>query len=436
MFALLTIAGFAQGATPDAMEYVREHRKAHAALVSKKLDDARSGFERCSTLSPDNPTIAYERACVEARAAQTTRALDFLERAVEWGYLDADVAGWDEDLASLRKEKRFIAALERMRKLAPTLRGAPRNVRVLDGGNGDLSLDVAADPSGSFVAVAQQSGVIQLLDAATGHALRSSPPLGSPVWALAVDNSGASVAALTWDGKLHFWAVDGKSPPLTLPAIEGPEAWERLRSPSGGRVEFDSTGERVLVSGEHRGASVLSAQGVHLRAWREAKLHDVEPKWSPGGDCIAIADGASVIFSGVPTDPGAWPTLDAGDAVNCIGFHPDGRRVATGHDACLRLWDLPSRTLLFEHRLDGLARCAALEFSPDGARVAARVCHGPNESSSVLVLDAGTGKVLGSAQCRKEEWSAGHEARWSEDSNRLWFACLQEKAPLMELTLE
>ncbi|HUR28929.1 MAG TPA: hypothetical protein VM509_12135, partial [Planctomycetota bacterium] len=124
------------------------------------------------------------------------------------------------------------------------------------------------------------------------------------------------------------------------------------------------------------------------------------------------------------------------DAVNCIGFHPDGLRVATGHDECLRLWDLPSRTLLFEHRLDALARCAALEFSPDGARVAARVCHGPHESSSVLVLDGASGKVLGSAQCRKEEWSAGHEARWSEDSNRLWFACLQEKAPLMELTLE
>src|SRR5689334_18806811 len=107
MHALLTLALIAQGPDHDALDYLREHRNAHAALVSKradKLDAARAGFEHCLALSPDNPTVEYELACVEARAAQTPKALELLERAVDFGYLDADVAAWDEDLASLRKE--------------------------------------------------------------------------------------------------------------------------------------------------------------------------------------------------------------------------------------------------------------------------------------------------------------------------------------------
>src|SRR5687767_6996548 len=119
MNALILLVLVGQEPARDPMAYVRAHREADAALVAGRLDEARSGMLQCLLLSPGNATAAYALACTEARAGRTDAALDWLERAAQWGYADAEVAVWDGDLASVREQRRFMAAAEVMRQNAP-----------------------------------------------------------------------------------------------------------------------------------------------------------------------------------------------------------------------------------------------------------------------------------------------------------------------------
>lgn len=60
----------------------------------------------------------YNAACCAALLGESDRALGLLGRAVDAGFRDADLAGADADLESLRRDPRFLALLERMRASA------------------------------------------------------------------------------------------------------------------------------------------------------------------------------------------------------------------------------------------------------------------------------------------------------------------------------
>ena len=61
---------------------------------------------------------AYDLACAQARAGDTRRAVDSLERARELGYTDVEGAATDPDLASLQGMSSFDAWLNSLRKSA------------------------------------------------------------------------------------------------------------------------------------------------------------------------------------------------------------------------------------------------------------------------------------------------------------------------------
>jgi Zn-dependent protease len=71
------------------------------------------GFRRRPTA-----TGAYDLACALARAGDTRRAVDSLERARELGYTDVEAAATDPDLASLHGMSSFEAWLNSLRKNA------------------------------------------------------------------------------------------------------------------------------------------------------------------------------------------------------------------------------------------------------------------------------------------------------------------------------
>jgi adenylate cyclase len=74
-----------------------------------RLEEGLSADERLVALAPEDPNIRYNLACSQALLGRTEHALDTLERAVELGYDDAAHLLEDEDLASLRGERRFRA---------------------------------------------------------------------------------------------------------------------------------------------------------------------------------------------------------------------------------------------------------------------------------------------------------------------------------------
>jgi len=70
---------------------------------------------RLVELVPQSSTAYYNLACSYALLGRNQEAIDSLEQAVKLGYDDGDFMLQDEDLASLREEKRFRALLERIR---------------------------------------------------------------------------------------------------------------------------------------------------------------------------------------------------------------------------------------------------------------------------------------------------------------------------------
>src|SRR5687767_5218721 len=170
MNALILLVLVGQEPARDPMVYLRTHREADAALVAGRLDEARSGMLQCLRLSPGNATVAYALACTEARAGRSEAALDWLERAAQWGYADAEVAAWDGDLASLRGEFRYRAAVEVMRSGPRGSKGPARFVRIVDHRVTWEVNEVAVHPTGSCLAVGRSSGIVELLDGRTGRA--------------------------------------------------------------------------------------------------------------------------------------------------------------------------------------------------------------------------------------------------------------------------
>src|SRR6185295_16673271 len=154
----------------------------------------------CLELAPKNPTVGYALACVEARAGKTEAALELLERAVAWGYPDAAVALWDQDLASLRSSPRFAAAVRDMDTQVTNRRAEGWVISLKDASV--LSGDVAVDPKGKFAVVGMHDGTLMILDGRSGQRLRTLPSLGSQVWAMDLNPTGERAAVLTWDGNL------------------------------------------------------------------------------------------------------------------------------------------------------------------------------------------------------------------------------------------
>src|SRR5262249_16298439 len=80
------------------------------------------------------PEGAYDVACALARAGDSRKAVEYLERAKELGYSDVDAAATDPDLASLHGLPAFDTSLSSLPKSATSCPGPDRGAT--GGGHG------------------------------------------------------------------------------------------------------------------------------------------------------------------------------------------------------------------------------------------------------------------------------------------------------------
>lgn len=80
---------------------------AEEALETERFDEAIEYLEGCLQLVPRNATTAYHLACAHAREGRVDEALSWLDKSVDWGWIDAAVMHWDNDLKPLRESERF-----------------------------------------------------------------------------------------------------------------------------------------------------------------------------------------------------------------------------------------------------------------------------------------------------------------------------------------
>jgi WD40 repeat protein len=120
--------------------------------------------------------------------------------------------------------------------------------------------------------------------------------------------------------------------------------------------------------------------------------------YRPDGKVIATAGGTpaggrgdlncGVQFWDADSGEPAGPPLSHTRRVWCVGYHPDGRTVATGSDRTVRLWDVAAGKLV--RQLDGHSDDVhGVAFSPDG-----RVLASAGDDHTVRLWDADTGRLL------------------------------------------
>lgn len=434
-------------APPRWASYARAFAEADEALGRGALGGARAAFERCLELSPANPTVAYGLASTESRAGEREAALAWLERAIEWGFRDGSLARWDEDLAALHGEARFVKLLEGL----PEATVEQPRMLVEPPEDSPWPRAVSIDPAGERVLVGYDDGTLELLDVRAGELVRSLRPRESTVWKTVFSPDGASFAALFHDGTLGIWKTAGGEAVLLGRAVGESRRAEQWREAmgvedlgpyeAGARAEWSfgavlapaPAGERLVVAaGEDRGAGLWTWSGERVIEWDLEELPQVSYRhvplvWSPDGGSIALATlGSDVRFFDGRT--GAERSrLSCPSPIRTLDFHPAGERMATGHDdGYVREWKLADGSLLWERSVekeyedvvspDEGPSIGWVSYSPDGRALACTTVV----VVYTIVLDLESRAPLWVGPQQGGRMGEPAELAWSPDGTRLW----------------
>jgi WD40 repeat protein len=266
------------------------------------------------------------------------------------------------------------------------------STRVAVGGHGRVAVGGAG-----FVGLWSRGTHLQRLDGA------------GQTRSLAFDSGGRAVAQGTDRGAIIVWELTqhhrrtislGDGSPVTAVAFGSPHSVLATGSQDGRVTLWD-------IDGQERPTALTSAGGPPVRA----------VAFSPDGVLLAVAAGQDINLWDVRHDTPA-ATLHASGEVTHLGFSPDGttlassEKLATGPQDVGRLvlWnvhDLPIRSLGVEGRG---APIAALDFDPDGLRVAAIRFDGTlmvrtdalwNVSSAITRICSVVGRPLKSSEWKE-----------------------------------
>ncbi len=237
--------------------------------------------------------------------------------------------------------------------------------------------------------------------------LRALMAPASGIRAFDVSNDGARVA-FSYRGDLYLVRTDGSAPSFRLTRTKAGEGSPRF-SPDGTKLAFTRAGElhvQDLASGQLWQATDADSTKERLADWR----------WSPDGRWFVYmtrrGEGRATI---IPNYSGRF-----------VVAHPFPRSVAG---------DEPQESALYVVSSEG-GKPKALEtgslgkrvyldtpdWSPDSAKLLARVTHPDMKRRQVLVIDRATGKAVVVHEEKDEKWVSQAFATWSPDSRQVLFS--------------
>jgi WD40 repeat protein/DNA-binding SARP family transcriptional activator len=208
----------------------------------------------------------------------------------------------------------------------------------------------------------EDSGLIDIRDAATGESLRSFRGHDIDVNAVAFSRDGSMLATTGDDGAVRVWDPTTGDKLAEYTAEEGGSVVGPSFSPDGSRLAA-AWGDVVRVIDVATGDVVAEIQA----------LLPSSTDFSPDGERLAIGAGPSILVvdaaSGEEVLSFRWPEL-AVTGVGDVGWSPDGRWIATaGSDSTARVWDAGTGEQRFS--VTGhTGAVVAVDWSPDATRLA------------------------------------------------------------------
>jgi hypothetical protein len=124
-------------------------------LRLKRVDESIRAFEICIRLFPDRAVAYYNIACAHSIGKRPEKAVEWLKKSFDKGFLDLGHIGRDSDLDNVRNHEKFKALIEETKK--KILAGRPAAKKILpEKADGKLPLLVYLRAEGTTVEDAQK----------------------------------------------------------------------------------------------------------------------------------------------------------------------------------------------------------------------------------------------------------------------------------------
>ncbi len=426
--------------------FVQAIDEADAALRARDLSSARRGYSLALEHSPENASVAYGLACVEARAGNVERALNELRCAADWGYPDAAVALWDEDLALLRGNDRFDEIVTRLRAKAGErevsarfrckTREVPPKHDVERDRNDVTWIQATISRTGDRIALGHPTGEVSIVDPSTARTLSRIDLQGDSIWDLAFHPDDRRLAVLSYDGVVTL--IDHRTGDrLFTKQLFG--MGNTLRFAFGAQLEWNSAGSKLLIVAGMRPGVVLDDEGELLFQAKGSfgSFFDSQARWNPDGDTIAFQKGSILVLLDAENGK-ELRTIDVGAPTRSVAFSPDGRLIAAGTEGAgtAHVYSLDTgeriRSLSSRDWFPEGSYVAFMEFSPD---------------SKQLAFSTGTSVVVHVDEVDEpvEVFTSDHlggrggepvHARFSSDGRSLWYGYLSGALRFARVDLE
>ena len=100
----------------DQQKFAKLERELDSAYKAKDYEKALSIAEKMHDLRPKDVNTIYNIACMNCLLDHKNKAYEWLDKAIEAGYDDADYLAKDGDFQSIRGEKRFRALVQQLKE--------------------------------------------------------------------------------------------------------------------------------------------------------------------------------------------------------------------------------------------------------------------------------------------------------------------------------
>ncbi|MBZ0308994.1 MAG: WD40 repeat domain-containing protein [Anaerolineae bacterium] len=264
-------------------------------------------------------------------------------------------------------------------------------------------------PDGQLLAVANNSGSIQIRSVSTGDVLRTlATTQPTPILTAAWSPDGSWVAG-TVNTEVYIWNTETWQPVHILQGHLDP-VWSVAWSPDGTKlasiVNVDSPNFNFYIWNTATGRQIQSM---------EYPGYFYQVAWSPDNVSIATTGGARIQLWNVSqtTQVNYLGFTNLGEVVDA-DWSPDGTQIASvGDNGYVVIWDITSKKMVRElegHLLSISDLVFSVDWSPDGSRIASASTDG-----TVRVWEVETGEQLGVIEVGSEVYSVA----WSPDGTKL-----------------